>query len=169
MEKYTALKQVYLQLLDTMSHLLEKAESYKDDRHISDEDLLNEAIIHDMFDFKKQIQVGTDDMRYNLRSLAGLPHIPFEDNEQTISELKERVAKTKSIISEIDDNLFAQADDRKIYFKWLGGGYIFGKDLIKEFAFQNSTFHVVTAYNILRKIGAPIGKSDYIRLTVNRD
>jgi len=37
-----------------------------------------------------------------------------------------------------------------------------GFDYAREYAMPNFFFHVVTAYDLLRKNGLPIGKADYI-------
>ena len=37
-----------------------------------------------------------------------------------------------------------------------------GQDYLLNFALPNLSFHVVTAYDILRHVGVPVGKMDYL-------
>jgi hypothetical protein len=160
---------VYLRLLSTLTHILEKADAHVKEKGIAESTLLTASIYPDMRNFTKQIQIATDDMRRNIRLLAGKEHVKMEDNETTIAALITRVTKTRDIIAELTVSDFEGADDVHISKEWMGGAYILGKDLIQEFAFQNSHFHVVTAYDILRKEGVAIGKTDFIgALTLNK-
>ena len=168
MNNYTLLQSIYLKELDALTHLLTKAEAHVKEKGIEDSALLNASIYPDMFNFTKQIQISTDNIRRNMRLLASKEHVAIEDNETTLAQLKERVAKTKEVIAPLTESDFAGADDVHMTFQWMPGGYVLGKDLIQEHAIQNTMFHVVTAYNILRKEGVVIGKSDFITaLTVN--
>jgi hypothetical protein len=169
MNNYQLLQSVYLNLLDTLTHLLEKADAHVKEKGIVESALLTAAIYPDMLNFTKQIQVATDDMRRNIRFLAGKEHVKMEDNETSIAELLARVAKTKDVIKELTATDFDGADERHISLFWMGGAHVLGKDFVQQYAFQNSHFHVVTAYDILRKEGVVIGKMDYItNLTMNK-
>jgi hypothetical protein len=162
MEQYTVLQAVGVQGLQTLLHILEKGKEHALKNNLSEESLLHAKIAPDMFNFTKQIQVATDDIRRNVRLLAGKEHIPFEDNEKTFDELMARVKRTLDILHEIKSEDFVGADERKVSLSWMGGKYVQGKDFIKEFTFMNFLFHVVTAYDILRKEGVTIGKMDFI-------
>lgn len=169
MNNYQLLQSVYLNLLETLTHLLEKAEAHVKEKGIEESALLAASIYPDMLNFTRQIQVATDDMRRNIRFLAGKEHVKMEDNETTIGELQARVLKTKDVVKELVVTDFEGADERHISLFWMGGAYVFGKDFVQQYAFQNSHFHVVTAYDILRKEGVSIGKMDYItNLAMNK-
>jgi len=148
--------------LSTLSHLLEKAESYVKEGGVSEDILLSARLAPDMYDLKKQIQITTDDARRNLRLLAGKAHIAMEDNEKTLEELRARVQKTKDIVDELTIEDFIGADERHVSFSWMGGKYVLGKDMLEEFVLANFFFHLVTVYDILRKEGVSLGKMDFI-------
>ena len=40
-----------------------------------------------------------------------------------------------------------------------------GRDYVEKFVVPNVYFHVVTAYNILRHNGVPVGKFDFLGVT----
>jgi hypothetical protein len=86
----------------------------------------------------------------------------MEDNETTFAELKVRILKTQELVASLTDKDFEGADDRQVSLYWMGGAYILGKDFIQEFALQNTLFHTITAYDILRNQGVKIGKMDFI-------
>ncbi len=148
--------------LDTLGHLLDKAEEYIATSGTSEAELLAARLAPDMYPFVRQIQVASDDARRNLRLLAGKEHIRMEDTETTLAELKERITKTRAVVDELTPEDFAGADERHVSLYWLGENYVLGKDFVPEIAIPNFLFHVVAAYAILRAKGVPIGKADYI-------
>ena len=169
MEKYTTLLEVIKNSLNTLSHLLDKASEHVKEKGIGEEVVLHASIAPDMFNFSRQIQIATDDARRNLYLLAGKEHIKMEDNEKSIEELKARVTKNLELISALTEKDFEGADERKITLFWMKDKHVLGKDFVNEFAFSNFFFHIVTAYNILRKEGVTIGKMDFITKFSMRD
>jgi hypothetical protein len=162
MNQYETLHTVAKNSLTVLTHLLEKAETHSNEKGVDASTLLNAAIYEDMYNFTKQVQIATDDARRNLCLLAGKEHIKMEDNETTIAQLKERVAKTLEIVNSITTKDFEDADERHISLFWMGGSYVLGKDFVAEFAIPNLMFHTVTAYDILRAQGVNVGKMDFI-------
>lgn len=162
MEKYSLLLDITKNMLGSLSHLLDKAGEYVKEKGVEESTLLNATIAPDMFNFTRQVQIATDDARRSTRLLAGKEHIVMEDTETTINELKERVAKSLAVVNELKVEDFEGADDRHVSLYWMGEMYVEGRDFIKELAITNFLFHVVTAYDILRKEGVQVGKSDYI-------
>ncbi|MDB5260678.1 MAG: hypothetical protein JWN37_909 [Candidatus Nomurabacteria bacterium] len=162
MNQYELLLNISKNALVTLSNLLDKGSAYAEEKGIDESVLLTASLAPDMFNFTKQIQVSTDDARRNLFLLSGKEHIKMEDTETTFAELQERVKKTKEIIDSLTVADFEGADDRHISLYWMGGAYVLGKDIVSQLAIPNLLFHVVTAYDILRAQGVPLGKSDYI-------
>jgi hypothetical protein len=147
--------------MDALSRIVAKAEVHSKEKNIPEGDILGWKLWEDMFDFRKQIQVATDDARRNLFLLAGKEHSKFEDNETTLVALQERIKKTKDLIKTLRVEDLDGAEDRHISLYWMGDSYVLGKDFIHEFVLPNNTFHVVTAYDILRSNGVAIGKVDF--------
>ena len=87
----------------------------------------------------------------------------YDDTEETIADLKQRLAKTIDFISSFKPAQIDGSEDKDIHLKlgkmevtWKGMQYLLG------FALPNFYFHAVTAYDILRHNGVEIGKRDFI-------
>lgn len=160
---YELLIRVSIKSLESLLTILEKAEACVKEKDSVESELISARLAPDMMDFTKQIQVATDNARKNLARLAGKEPIAMEDNETTITELKERVSKSLEIVKTFSAEDFMEADTREIRLPWFQGTYVLGKDFVNEFAVTNLLFHVVTAYDILRSQGVQVGKADYIR------
>lgn len=162
MSHYTLLTAVTLRSLDALTRILEKGEAYEKEHNLPEHGFLQARLAPDMLPFVSQIRIATDDARRNTYLLAGKEHVKMEDNETTYKELYERIATTKSLVTALTEEDFAGADDRHISLYWMAGGYVFGKDFVQEIAIPNLMFHVVTAYDVLRNQGVPLGKADFI-------
>jgi hypothetical protein len=158
---YQFVTTILVKNLEALERVVAKAAMHSKEHAIPESEILGWNLAPDMFDFKKQIQVATDDARRNLYLLAGKEHIKFEDTETTLAELSARITRTKELISTLSQDDFADADARHVSLYWMGGMYVEGKDFVQELVIQNNSFHVVTAYDILRAHGVVIGKTDY--------
>jgi uncharacterized protein len=162
MTDYQLLHTTIIKSLGSLMRILEKGELHAKDNGLADEVLLNARLAPDMFPFVSQVRIATDDARRNLYLLAGKEHVKMEDNESTFVELKARIVKTQELAATLTDKDFEGADERHVSLYWMGGAYILGKDFVQEFAIQNTLFHIITAYDILRNQGVNIGKMDFI-------
>ena len=96
--------------------------------------------------------------------VAGVEPPRYEDNETTIDQLKERLARTGAYLKTLDHKAIDLSADREITFP-LGPankGHMKGDDYLNHFLLPNFHFHVTAAYAILRHCGVDIGKSDYL-------
>ena len=96
--------------------------------------------------------------------LAGVEAPSYEDNETTIAQLKERIAKTVAFLKTLDRKQIDAAADREITFP-LGGtnkGQMKGDDYLNHFMLPNFYFHCTAAYAILRHCGVDVGKRDFL-------
>ena len=96
--------------------------------------------------------------------VAGATAAPMEDNEKTFKDLYERIEKTVELLRSVKREDFEGKDDKEVRFKPGGGKeYVMtGTEYVVKFAVPNFMFHAVTAYDILRKEGVPIGKPDWL-------
>ena len=87
----------------------------------------------------------------------------YEDTEQTLAELKARIAKTIGFIDSVKAGQIDGSEDKAIVLKIRGQDVNYtGMQYLLGFAHPNFYFHVTTAYDILRHSGVEIGKRDYI-------
>ena len=84
----------------------------------------------DMFNFKRQVQIATDDARRTLYLLAGKDHVKFEDNETTFTQLQERIVRTKEYIAKLTPDDFEGFESRQVSFFWMKDSYVLGKDSV---------------------------------------
>ena len=96
--------------------------------------------------------------------LAGVEAPKFEDNETTIAQLKDRIAKTVAFLKTLDKKAIDASAEREITFP-LGPekkGTMKGDDYLNHFMLPNFYFHCTAAYAILRHLGVEVGKQDFL-------
>lgn len=150
--------------LNALSAILDKAEAFAAAKKIDAAVLLHSRLSLDMFDFTRQVQVATDGARRGAARLAGVEPPSYEDNETTIAQLKERIAKTLAFLKTLDRAKIDASADREITIP-IGGdkkGQMKGDDYLNHFILPNFYFHCTAAYAILRHNGVDVGKRDYL-------
>jgi uncharacterized protein len=150
--------------LSALSGVLDKATAFAKARKIDQSALLQTRLFPDMFSLVRQVQVAADIAKNGASRLAGVEFPAFEDNETTIDQLKNRLAKTAAYLKTIDAKKIDGSGDREITFP-LGPahqGHMNGADYLNHFLLPNFYFHVTAAYAILRHIGVEIGKQDFL-------
>src|SRR6201995_4584702 len=94
MSFYASVVPAYLQMRNSLSGLLTKAEAHCEAKKIQPEVLLGARLYPDMLPLSKQVQLVSD---HATRGCARLTHseVPSNpDTEKTFGELKQRLAKT---------------------------------------------------------------------------
>ena len=94
--------------------------------------------------------------------LTGKDAQTHADTEQTIDELKARVAAVIGYLDGMTAKDFEGAAARTISMPRWEGKVMTGADYFLEHAQPNFFFHVSHAYAILRHNGVPLGKRDYL-------
>ena len=116
-----------------------------------------------------QIQSATDSARGVAVRLGGHPPAPMADTESTFPELQERISKSLEVLANVKREAFEGKEEQMIDVRTAGGQFeMKGLEYLQEFALPNFFFHVVTAYDILRTQGVPVGKQDYLGGLVRR-
>ena len=163
---YAASVPLLNQMLDSMSHVLSKAEAHATAKNIAPEAYLQARLFPDMFPLTRQVQIAADFAKGIAGRLAQADLPAYEDNEQTFAELQARIAKTKNFIATLDAAKFEGAESRDIVLRpgtpkeqtFGGQTYLLNYGLPQFF------FHVTTAYAILRHNGVEVGKKDFMGL-----
>lgn len=166
---YTYTVPVFIKALGGLSQVLTKAEVFAYEQGMSEADLLNDRLAPDMFPLVKQVQVACDNAKGAAARLAGVDIPVYADTEHTFAELKHRIATTIAFLSSLPENAFTDAATRKIVLPYFPDRYMTGFDYAREYVVPNFFFHVVAAYALVRKNGAPIGKADYANNPTFRD
>jgi hypothetical protein len=160
---YQASVPAFLQMLNSLAAILDKAEAYAAERKIDPAVLLSWRLAPDMFALARQVQIATDQAKGCCARLAGVEVPRYADDETSFADLRARIAKTIDFVRgfEPDDidgseerDIAITAGSRELRFK--------GEQYLVSFVLPNFYFHVTTAYAILRHCGLPIGKRDFL-------
>jgi len=153
----------FVNILGNLSNILDKAQAYADSKKLEPSTLTAYRLYPDMLPMTTQIQIACDAAKGVVARLAGVEIPVYEDNEKTLSDLKERIAKTVAFIQTVKPGQIDGTEDKEIVIKrgdkethYKGMQFLLGH------AVPNFYFHVTTAYNILRHNGVEIGKRDYL-------
>lgn len=157
-----AATQTFLTMLNGLANVLKKAEANAAERKIDPSVFLNSRLAPDMFPLLRQVQISSDSAKGVVHRLAGREVPKMEDNETTFAELQARIAKTIDLVKSIPASELDGHEGREIVMKRQSGDVTFsGQDYLLGFALPNFLFHVVTAYDILRHNGVPLGKDQF--------
>ena len=151
-------------VLGALSALLDKAEAHATAKKFDAANLLNSRLAPDMFNLTQQVQIASDFARKGAARLSGQEPAAVEDNETTIAQLKERIARTLEFVRSVDRKAIDASAGRTITLPLGPGkrGEMTGADYLNHFVLPNLYFHAAAAYVILRHAGLEIGKRDYM-------
>lgn len=162
MTMYAASAPRFAHMLRNLSTLLDKAQAHADAKKLDPAALTTFRLFPDMFPLARQVQVACDVAKGAVARLGGVEVPKHEDTEQTIAELKARIAKTIAFIESVAPAPIDASADHDITLKLGKQEYTFkGMQFLLNYALPNFYFHVTTAYNILRHNGVEIGKKDF--------
>ena len=160
---YNSSVPVFLRCLDVMDALLDKGAAFAEAKKVDVSVLLGMRLAPDMFPLQRQVQLVSDFAKGISARLAGVENPKYEDNETTLPQLKERLARTRAFIKTLKPEQFAEAATRTIAFKAGGRDMSFeGQTYLLHYGLPNFYFHLTTAYAILRHAGVELGKRDFI-------
>ena len=159
---YLAIRQ-FARTLKNLDTVLNKADEYAQSRGFDVNNFMQARLAPDMLPLVVQVRIACDNAKAAAAGLAGKPAPKHEDNETQFEELHARIAKCLSFIDSLSETDFARTTaDTVVPLAYPAGKalraeeYLFGRQI------PNFYFHVVTAYDILRSGGVPLGKSDYL-------
>lgn len=149
--------------LNALSGVLDKAAAFIAAKKIEPAVLLGWRLAPDMFALARQVQVACDQAKNGAARLAGTEPPKFEDNETTLDQFKERIAKTVAFLKTLDTKAIDTSSDREITFP-LGPnkGQMKGGDYLNHFVLPNFYFHLTAAYACVRACGVEVGKRDFL-------
>src|ERR1700704_4846565 len=91
---YTVSIPVFMQHLNGLSAVLDKASAWATTRKVNEADLLNMRLSPDMFNLMRQVRAATDHAANAAGRLSGKELLKFANDETTVAQLKDRIAKT---------------------------------------------------------------------------
>ncbi len=154
---------VLLRGLTTLSSLLDKAAAYAAAKKFDPIVLLQARLYPDMHPLSRQVQIVCDTAKGAGARLAGVEIPKHEDNEVTLADLKQRIAKTVDFLSTVTAEKMQDAEARSIEIKTPNRTLKFtARAYLTDFVLPNFYFHETAAYAILRHNGVELGKGDFL-------
>ena len=161
---YTVSIPVFMQHLNGLAGVLDKAAAWAAARKVSEADFLNMRFAPDMFPLARQIRAATDHAANAAARLSGKELLKFSNDETTIAQLKDRIAKTIEFLKAVKASEIDGTEGKEIKITFPNGNVreFTGQSLLLGNALPNFYFHATTAYDILRHKGVPLGKRDFL-------
>ena len=160
---YKASIPVFVRELGILSTLLKKGEDFATEQGFAADTRVQERLAPDMRPLAGQVQRASDSAKLAVARLTGVAAPSFEDNETTYAQLYERIEKTLAYVNSMPAEAFNEAATREVKLNYGDFQPVFtGESYLLTFAIPNFFFHIVTAYDILRHKGVPVGKRDYL-------
>ena len=156
---HAAAAPAFLQGLNSLSGLAEKAIA----TGRSDADLLGARLADDMKPLSAQFQMASFGPVATMARLTGTAVPSMPDDETTLAQIKDRIARAIAYVEGVDPSAFEGAETRRVELRFPGVELNFqGAGFLTSFALPNFYFHLTTAYAILRKEGVELGKRDFL-------
>ena len=161
---YTVSIPVFMQHLNGLSGVLDKAAAWAAARKVNEADLLNMRLSPDMFNLTRQVRAATDHAANAAGRLSGKELLKFANDETTIAQLKDRVAKTIDYLKSVKQSEVDGTEAKEIKISFPSGATrdFTGQSLLLGNAMPNFYFHCTTAYDIVRQCGVEVGKRDFM-------
>lgn len=164
---YTVSIPVFMQHLNGLNTVLDKAASWAAARKVNETDLLNMRLSPDMFNLARQVRAATDHAVNAAARLSGKELLKLPNDEATIPQLKDRIAKAIDYLKSIKQTEIDGTETKDITITFPSGQtrQFTGQSLLLGNSLPNFYFHATTAYDILRQCGVEIGKRDFMGTT----
>jgi hypothetical protein len=157
-QQIDGIKTTFQSRLATLEHLLKTAETH----FPSSDAFLDQRIADDMLPFGTQVAFTCNQPRNFALWCDDQPMDNLNPEVTSLDQAYAHISNTQKMLADIhcaDEKLEAIARidlGQGLYLELSGGDYV------NEFLMPNFYFHLVTAYDILRMVGVPIGKRDYM-------
>lgn len=157
-QEIAELKRLFISRLDTLDHILDVGEKHLPDLGAA----LQERLAPDMFPLGTQIALACNQPRGFSQWCGGNPIENLGREVDSVEQARSLVSQTRQLVAGIN-----ASDDKLDELKRIGlgpGRYceLPARQYVSEYLLPNLYFHITTAYAILRRLGVPLGKSDYM-------
>jgi hypothetical protein len=149
-------------LLQNASGWLDKASAHAAAKKFDVNVLLQARLAPDMFPLVRQFQAMCDQAKFGAARTAGREAPSHPDTEQTIDDVRRRIAIVVEYLGGFAAADFDGADQRTFSSPRWEGKSMIARDYLIEHAMPNFFFHLTIAYAILRHNGVDVGKGDYL-------
>lgn len=144
--------------------ILAKAASHAAEHKVDEAVYLDWRLTPDMFALKRQVQLVSDFSVRGLSRLAGQDPVSIPDTEASFGDLRARLKSARAAVWALPTAALDAGPSGEITFP--AGP---GKEMtlrrhafVQNYVLANVLFHASIVYAILRSIGVPIGKRDFL-------
>jgi hypothetical protein len=159
----------FLKMLSNLDGWLDLAVEHGKSKGFDVRVLLDARLAPDQFALKKQVQAACDQMKTAAARLSGAEPPAHPDTEQTLEELRARIATVRAYLSGFSAKDFEGAEARVIPLPFIPGKGLDAQAYVTDLVLPNTYFHLTTAYAILRHNGVDLGKRHFIGAMPLRD
>jgi len=149
-------------MLGQLDKWLDAAAAHAKTKSFEPATILGYRLAPDQFAFTRQVQITCDTVKLGASRLTGKEAPSHADTEQTIEELQARVRAVRAYLDGFSAADFAGTATRVVTQPRWEGKTMTGADYFMEHVVPNFYFHLNHAYAILRHVGVPLGKRDYL-------
>ena len=149
--------------LNVMDDYLNHAQNWEKKNSLDEGMVLKARLAADMIPFGEQFSVTCDKVETHIAKLRQdkLPKLLPPD--MTYRGLKYRLMSVRSTLEKIEPAELADAQAHTYALKPpIVRGWFGGDDYIRHLILPDFFFHIATAHAILRHLGAPVGKRDFL-------
>lgn len=154
----------YLNALRALSGQLDKALAWGEKNGVGEQEFLVARLAPDMFPLATQVRF-TCMQAIQAATRLGATGAPDPGDDATdASGLQGQIAAALAWLDALDPATLGDDPDRDVSFD-LPNGMVFdmtAATYIRDWAQPQFYFHLVAAYAVMRHLGAPLGKPDYV-------
>lgn len=153
-----------LQIIGAVSRLVDKAEAFCADSGMVPEALIGTRLAPDMHPFAYQVKSVAV---HSFGAIEGVRRGEFSPDEtvppSTFDGLRDRLAMARAGLEAVTVEEMEGFEDKPMIFAFGAHRIEFtAVNFLLSFSQPNFYFHAATTYDILRMLGAPIGKIDFL-------
>jgi len=142
--------------------LVGKAERLAKGKRLGAKKVLGGKLAPDMFNFVQQVQYVYFMALEAGEQLSGKKPPAFTYDEASFADLKKSLARARAYMQTIKQKDMSGAERKKVQTFLMPKKRVAAATYIHTLALPNFYFHLTTMYGILRHLGAPLKKDDYL-------
>ena len=157
-QEITEIQRIFLSRLASLDHILDVGEKHLPDLGAA----LQERLATDMFPLGAQIAFACNQPRGFAQWCADSPVENLTREVDTVELARSHIEQTRKLVAGIDASDGKLDETKRI---GLGPGRyceLPARQYVSDYLLPNLYFHITTAYAILRKLGVPVGKADFM-------
>lgn len=161
---YDLIVPAYRDGLKALSGELSRARTWGTDNAVGELQFAVARLAPDMFPLAAQVRFACIQALQPLGRLAGIAVPEFPEDAVDFAAMQDQIAATLAVLDGVDRAALDGDPDRAVSFD-LPNGMVFDLsafDYVRDWAGPQFSFHRTMAYAILRHMGVPLGKADYV-------